>query len=205
MSLLTNSFARTCSILCLAIAGLAACSVLPKAEPVAYYRLPSSTLTPAPASLGIAQTVRIKLPDSSGLLNSNRMLVIPSGNELSAYHGARWATRLPILFRDSLLDVWLQSGRFQFVINDSQALAADRELGGRLNAFHSEYINGQLSVVIEFDAQWVAPQQRRLLASQRFRVTEPTASKELSAVVDAFGIAQARLSQQLLQWALASP
>lgn len=189
----------------LIFAGLTACSILPKTEPVVFYRLPpptSVTLTPQPP---LALTVRIKQPDSSGLLTGNRIAVVPTTNQLSAYQGARWATSVPILFREQVLDAWLQSGLIAHVISDSQSLSADRELTGSLNAFQTEYISGQPTVVIQFDAQWLDPNSRTLLASRRFNVTEPAANAEVPAVVAAFSVAQARLSQQLLNWVLAMP
>ncbi|WP_319782498.1 ABC-type transport auxiliary lipoprotein family protein [Oceanisphaera sp. IT1-181] len=191
----------------LSVTGLSGCSILPKTEPVVFYRLPpvesvySRVWTPPSLPL----TVRIKQPDSSGLLASNRIAVIPADNQLSAYQGARWASSVPILFRDQITDAWLQSGRIQHVINDSKPLAADRELAGSLRAFQTEYINGQPTVVIHFDAQWIDPNQRTLLASRRFSVTEPAVNPEVPAIVAAFGVAQARLSQALLEWVLTQP
>ena len=188
------------------LAALSGCSILPKTEPVAFYRLPAV----ASASLSMSSqrqptlplTVRIKQPDSSGLLTSNRIAVIPSDNQLSAYEGARWAASVPLIFRDQITDAWLQSGRIAHVINDSKPLAADRELAGSLRAFQSEYINGQPTVVIQFDAQWIDPHSRTLLASRRFSVSEPAMNSDVPAVVTAFGVAQARLSQALLDWVL---
>lgn len=187
----------------LLLTSLTACTILPKTEPVTFYRLPSVQAASAnqPQSV-LALTVRIQQPDSSGLLAGNRIAVIPTDNQLSAYQDARWATSVPILFRDQLLDTWLESGRFKHVINDSKPLAADRELAGSLRAFQTEYLNGQPTIVIQFDAQWLDPQSRTLLASRRFSVTQPATNAEVPAVVAAFGVAQARLSQQLLDWVL---
>ena len=187
----------------LLLTSLTACTILPKTEPVIFYRLPSvqagSVSQPQPP---LALTVCIKQPDSSGLLAGNRIAVIPTDNQLSAYQDVRWASSVPILFRDQVLDTWLESGRIQHVINDSKPLAADRELAGSLGAFQTEYIHGQPTVVIQFDAQWLDPKSRTLLASHRFNVSQPAANAEVPAVVAAFGVAQARLSQQLLDWAL---
>ncbi|MGO4999761.1 ABC-type transport auxiliary lipoprotein family protein [Oceanisphaera sp. W20_SRM_FM3] len=185
--------------------GLTACSILPKTEPVTFYRLPSAEVIRSATARPLALTVRIKQPDSNGLLAGNRIAVIPTTNQLSAYQGARWATSVPVLFRDQVLDAWRQSGLIAHVINDSQSLSADRELTGSLNAFQSEYRQGQPRVVIQFDAQWLDPNSRTLLASRRFDVTEPAANSNVPAVVAAFGVAQARLSQQLLEWVLAMP
>ena len=182
---------------------LTGCSILPKSEPVAYYRLPPAAAMNLGAHQPLPLTVRIKQPDSSGLLAGNRIAVIPSDNQLSAYQDARWESSVPILFRNQVVDAWLQSGRILHVIYDEQSLAADRELSGSLNAFQSEYIHGQPTVVIQFDAQWSDPKTRTLLASRRFTASEPAANAQVPAVVAAFGVAQARLSQQLLDWVLA--
>lgn len=195
------------SVMGFSVMSLSGCSILPKTEPVVFYRLPpaqavNSSVTRSPA---LPLTVRIKQPDSSGLLASNRIAVIPADNQLSAYQGARWASSVPVLFRDQVTDAWLHSGRIQHVINDSKPLAADRELAGSLRAFQTEYINGQPTVIIQFDAQWIDPNHRTLLASRRFSVTEPMTNAEVPAVVAAFGVAQARLSQALLEWVLAQP
>lgn len=181
---------------------LAGCSILPKTEPVTYYRLPPAPTVSLASQPPLALTVRIKQPDSSGLLAGNRIAVLPNANQLSVYQGARWASSVPILFRNQVQDVWLQSGRFKHVLNDDTSLSADRELSGSLTAFHSEYISGQPTVVIQFDAQWSDPKMRTLLASRRFTVTESAANGQVPAVVAAFAVAQARLSQQLLEWVL---
>ena len=188
----------------LLLTALSGCSILPKTEPVAFYLLPI-VQTPAGSintKPSLPLTVRIKQPDSSGLLAGNRIAVIPTDNQLSAYEGARWATSVPILFRDQVLDTWLASGRILHVLSDQHPLAADRELAGSLRAFQSEYINGQPTIVIQFDAQWIDPNSRTLLASRRFNISEPARNSDVPTIVAAFGVAQARLSQELLDWVL---
>lgn len=193
--------ATVCAVLLMSLSG---CSILPKAEPVVFYRLPpvlpSQDTSTQPA---LAMVVRIKQPDSSGLLASNRIAVIPKDNQLSAYQGARWAVNVPVLFRDHIMDAWLQSGRIQHIISDSKPLAADRELAGSLRAFQSEYRQGKPMVVVHYDAQWIDPNTRTLLASRRFSVTEPAEHAEVSAVITAFGVAQAHLAKALLSWVIA--
>ncbi|MGB5854448.1 MAG: ABC-type transport auxiliary lipoprotein family protein [Oceanisphaera sp.] len=185
---------------------LTACTLLPEPSPVTFYRLPPSHLMSASvfaAGLPRAITLRVNQPETSGLLSGNRIAVIPGPNQLSVYQGARWAASVPVLFRDLLIDTWQQQGKIQHIISDSEALQADIELRGTLRAFYSEYQQGRPVVIIHFDAQLVDPRSRTILASRRFAVNEVSPTTDVAAVVAAFGIAHARLANEMLGWLLA--
>lgn len=182
---------------------LGACSLLPESSPVTFYRLPPPpVVTPQEPVLQRAVTLRVNRPETSGLLSGNRIAVIPQQNQLSAYQGARWAASVPVLFRDQLIDTWQQQAGIQHIISDSEALQAGIELRGTLRAFHTEYRQGKPVVVIHFDAQLVDPADRRLVASRRFATLAAPATDEVPDVVTAFGMAQARLSSDMLDWIL---
>lgn len=180
---------------------LSGCSLLPASPPVTFYRLPPPSLA-ASAAPKAAFTLRVNRPEASGLLAGNRILVVPQDNQLSAYQGVRWASPVPILWRDQLIDTFQQDGRIRHISGDAGALQADLELGGSLRAFNSEYRQGRPVVIIRFDAQLVDPRDRQILASRRFEVIEPAPSVEVPAVVEAFGVAHERLARELLDWLL---
>lgn len=189
----------------LLLSGLAACSILPPAEPVTYYRLPVTRLVlpaPLPSSPPLPISLRINQPHADGLLAGERIVVLPDDNQLSVYQGARWEAPAPVLWRNNIMDSWSQAGKVQYLSTDNEALQVDLELGGTLRAFHTEYHAGQPSVHIQFDAQLIDPRSRRILASQRFSTQQTPASADVAAVVTAFGEAQQQLSQQLLTWLL---
>lgn len=182
---------------------LGACSLLPESSPVTFYRLPPPQLaTPQKPVVQRAVTLRVNRPETSGLLSGNRIAVIPQHNQLSAYQGARWAASVPVLFRDQLIETWQQQGGIQHIISDSEALQAEIELRGTLRAFHTEYRQGKPVVVIHFDAQLVDPGDRRLVASRRFATVAAPVTAEIPDVVTAFGVAQAQLSSEILDWIL---
>lgn len=189
------------------------CSLLPTAAPVTFYRLPpvaelSPDISPN-ASQGArtvaarAITLRVKRPDTSGVLSGNRIAVIPQDNQQSAYEGVRWSASVPVLFRDQLIEALQHKAQIQHVVSDSDTLQADVELNGALRGFHTEYRQGQPVVVIRFDAQLVDPGSRTLLASRRFAVEARPQDAAVPAVVAAFGQAQARLANELQDWLLA--
>jgi cholesterol transport system auxiliary component len=176
------------------------CSILPKTEPSDVYRLPTATtgktnVAPVPWSL------RIVRPKASEALDSPGIAVIPQGDVISSYKGARWSDPAPVLLRNRLTDAFYRDGRVQSISTDESNLQADFELGGELQAFQSEYTGQAIEVVIRLDAR-IVDERQRIIASRRFEVHQPVADKQVPAVVAGFGRASDTLTAQLLQWTL---
>jgi cholesterol transport system auxiliary component len=180
--------------------GLAgACSILPQSEPVDLYRLPvnqaSHNTTPVDWSL------RLNKPLASEALAGPRIAVIPQGDVISSYKGARWSDPVPLLVRNRLLDGFQRDGRVQRLSADDSNLQADYELSGELQAFQSEYQpGGKVEVVIRYDARLVQGRSQRILSSKRFEVRQPLADTQVSAVVAGFGAASDQLAGQVVNW-----
>ncbi|MDF0733549.1 ABC-type transport auxiliary lipoprotein family protein [Pseudomonas entomophila] len=183
----------------LSLAG--ACSILPQSEPVDIYRLPvnqaSRSATPLDWSL------RLNKPLASEALAGPRIAVIPQGDVLSSYKGARWSDPVPLLLRNRLLDGFQRDGRVQRLSADDSNLQADYELAGELQAFQSEYRAGGVEVVIRYDARLVQGRNQRILASQRFEVRRPLGGTQVPAVVSGFGAASDQLAAQVVDWTVA--
>lgn len=189
-------------LLAVAIGLLPACSILPKAEPADVYRLPTAVTTPH-GGPSLPWTLRIGKPQASDALNSPRIAVLPQGDVVSSYKGARWSDPAPVLLRNRLLDAFISDGRLRGLSNDDSTVQADFELGGQLQAFQSEYAAGGVSVRVRLDARLVDGRSQRIIASRRFEVTQPVAGTAVPNVVAAFGVASDRLSAQLIEWSLA--
>ncbi|MCO2329663.1 ABC transporter [Pseudomonas aeruginosa] len=169
-----------------ALATLGACSILPEAQVLQVYLLPVHN-PPASTSL---------------VLESPRIAVRPHGDEISVYQGARWSDPAPSLLRDRLMQAFQADGRVRGLSSDDSNLQADFELGGDLRAFQTEYPNGQASALIRYDARLVRTDDKRVVASRRFEVSQPVDGKKVAAVVSAFGKAGDTLSAQVLDWTL---
>jgi cholesterol transport system auxiliary component len=180
---------------------LAACSILPKAETPNIYRLPA---TPLPHAQGDAVhwSLRINTPQAGRMIDSPRIVVLPQGDVVSVYQGARWSDSGPVLFRNRLIDAFRDDGRIAALSNDDAALQADLSLTGNLTAFQSEYRNGQPTVIIRYDAQLVHTNGMRIIASRSFEVSEPVGGKAVPEVVAAFGRADDALARQVVEWTL---
>lgn len=179
---------------------LSACSIIPTGEALDVYLLPSSLPVRAAEAPRESWSLRVNRPKSSQLLDSPRIAVLPQGDRISAYQGARWSDRAPALFRDRLISAFLDDGRIGAVSSDDSRLQADLELSSDLRAFQSEYRNGRPEVHILLDARLVQAGNQRILASRRFEVRQIANDTAVEAVVKTFGIANDQLSRQLMDW-----
>lgn len=196
----SNRFIRPLLLLAgFALAG--GCSILPKAEPSDVYRLPA-TQAPVSAGTAVSWSLRLASPQTSEVLNSPKIAVIPQGNLFSSYAASRWSDPAPVLLRNRLLDGFAQDGRVRLLSVADSNLQADLELGGQLQAFQTEYQGTAASVVIRLDALLVRGFDQRILASRRFEVRQPLSDVKVPAVVDGFGRAGDRLTAEVVAWTL---
>ena len=180
---------------------LSACTLLPEAEPIRVFLLPTSEAQTNQAAGTLRQALRIHTPHASRILAGPRIAVVPDGNQISSYQGARWSDAAPTLLRDRLIEQFRQSGPVA-VSNEDSNLFAELELFSELRAFQSEYIDGQPQVLVRLDAQLASAPDQRILASRRFEIRQPSAGPQLESVVAAFGQATDELSRQLQDWTI---
>jgi len=178
---------------------VSACSILPQSEPVDIYRLPVNQASHSSAP--VEWSLRLNKPLASEALAGPRIAVIPQGDVISSYKGARWSDPVPLLVRNRLLDGFQRDGRVQRLSADDSNLQADYELSGELQAFQSEYQpGGKVQVLIRYDARLVQGRSQRILSSKRFEVRQPLADTQVSAVVAGFGAASDQLAAQVVNW-----
>ncbi|MDD1959166.1 MAG: ABC-type transport auxiliary lipoprotein family protein [Pseudomonas capeferrum] len=182
-----------------AVSLASACSILPQSEPVDLYRLPVNQ--PSRVAAPLDWSLRLNKPLASEVLAGPRIAVIPQGDVVSSYKGARWSDAAPVLLRNRLLDGFQRDGQVQRLSADDSNLQADYELAGELQAFQSEYRpDGAVEVVIRYDARLVQGRSQRILASKRFEIRQPLAARQVSAVVAGFGGASDQLVGQVVSW-----
>ncbi|SRR5450830_154881 len=206
---MTLSLLRTLSVASL-LSLCAACSILPKSEPVTIYRLPATTsgsrIEAASAPPAMHQrTLRILTPYGGNAIDSARILVIPSGDLLQSYAGVRWSDPAPVMLRNRLLQAFSDDGRIPNLSSDNSNVMADLQLGGDLFAFQSEYRNGVPTIVIQFNANLIDSASRRIIAVHNFSITQPVSGGKVPEVVNAFGQASDLLAADVINWVLGLP
>lgn len=191
------------AVIVCALGMLSACSVLPEAPVRDSYRLPISSF-PAPSSqhVPVDWSLRVATPHSGQWLDSRRMLVIRRDNQINVYKGVQWSDPPPVLARDRILDAFRADGRIPFVSNEAGSLKADLALHSDLRSFHVEYQENRPFVRIQLDASLVATASRNAIATRSFAITLPAKGEQVPDIVEAFGAATDRLSQEVVEWTM---
>ncbi len=188
-------------VLAASLSLLSACSILPKPEQVDVYWLPyAQTPIAASRSAPVTWSLRLDKPMASNALNSQNIAVVPQGNLISNYKGARWSDPAPVLLRNRLLDAFLQDGRIQGLSTDDSNLQADYELGGELLAFQTHYNGKNPEVLVQYNARLVRTSEQRVIVSRRFETRQPLSNPMVPGVVAGFGQATDALMPQVVQW-----
>jgi len=203
--LLSQRKAALMLLLCLGMT-LGGCSILPQKEPLEVFVLSSRTAAvEAPPTRAILD---IQQPNSSGMLSSANIVVMPRSHQLNAYKGVRWNAPLPLMLQEYLLRNFRSVPVFKAVVDGDTRVKADYHLVTDLLAFQSSYIGaperGNPCIEVEVDAQLIDAGSRTIVAQRRFSFTEPSNSVQVEAVVEAFNRAAAHLSNKMLEWSARS-
>lgn len=194
----TDILRRYLILLTLLVSG---CSLLPETKQYNVYTLPAIDM-PSQSGTKSELSLRIATPYANQTLDSTRIIVMPEKNRLTSYKGARWSDRLPVLLRDQLIDAFRRDGRIQASSAKDNPLNSDMVLMSEISAFQSEYRNGIPQAHIKLYMQIMEQRTRKVIASQHFEQFVYCENKEISAVVDAFGIATTRLTNDILTWVI---
>jgi cholesterol transport system auxiliary component len=137
-------------------------------------------------------------------LDSPRIAVRPTPNELQTYKGAAWADNAPDMLRNAIVEGFEESGRIGSVTRvggGSGSERADLGLHLEVRAFEGDYASGAPEAVIEVQAR-LLDRRGEGLATRRFRQAVPGATPEVPSMVDAFGQAMSAITTDVVGWTL---
>ena len=189
---------------CLALlaAGITACGILPKKQPLALYA-PEARVNVDPGWPTVSWQLQVPRPHADELVDSPRIVVRPLPGELQVYKGAVWAQPAPDLLQDTLLRAFEDSGRIAGVARRGSGIAGDYELLLDLRRFESDYAGGASpSAVIEVGAKLVATRSNSVIANRTFRQAGASPSTDITAVARAFDQSLGAISSEIVGWTL---
>lgn len=176
---------------------LSACSILPKADPQVRYSLPSTAQTFNVTQ--VPHTLFVATPMSNRLVNSNKILVEPTGAEIQVYKGALWADNAPVLVREQIVQALNNAHLFQATTQVNN-LNTPYALESYLRMFQVKYIAQQPVVMIQLDMQLVNRKNNDIIGTQAFNIKLPSPETDINTIVDTFGIATDKLTVDVVQW-----
>ena len=176
------------------------CSLLPPNKPTQVWMLePVPAVTGHPVQL---DGLRVLKPQVPGLLQGRHILVVPEGQPPGVYAGVRWSSAIPVLWRDQLISALQRDSRFSRISSDEIPLEADLMLVSRLDAFQTEYRQGEPVVVIKGHLQLVEASSRRILSEHELDLSRQADHPEVDGIVAAFSALSAEMADEIRQWLL---
>lgn len=147
----------------------------------------------------------VSAPNAARMIDSLRIAVRPSGNEIQVYKGAAWAKLPSSMIEDALLRTLEDSGKIAAVARQGAGIAAEYKLVLDVRRFESDYDgNAMPSAVIEINAKLMHNADQKVVASRTFLQSSPAASVEVPAVVNAFEQSMQTVVTQIAGWTLTS-
>ncbi|SDY61896.1 cholesterol transport system auxiliary component [Lysobacter sp. yr284] len=185
---------------------LSGCSILdekPKTPTVQY--APDPRVPADPSWPQANWQLSVSVPSAARMIDSLRIAVRPSGDEVQVYKGAAWAKLPSNMIEDALLRTLEDSGKIAAVARQGSGIGADYKLVLDLRRFESDYAgNAVPSAVIEINAKLFHNVDQKVVASRTFLQSTPAATTEVRDVVAAFERSLAAGTGEIAGWALVS-
>ena len=182
---------------------LAGCGSIggPRTEVTVYS--PATAVTVDPSWPKVDWSLSVGVQAANAMLDSPRIAVRPTANELQTYKGARWADNAPELLQTALVEAFEDSGRVPSVMRvGGGSSRGDYGLFVEVRQFETVYEDGTPAAVIEVQARLVKLRGGGLVASQRFRHAVPGRTPQVDDIVTAFGEAMSALGTDVVTWTL---
>lgn len=183
---------------------LAGCSVLggKQNEPTTLYA-PDPRVQADPSWPSVDWQLSISPPEAARMVDSMRIAVRPSSEEVQVYKGVAWAKMPSDMIEDAVLRALEDSGKIPAVARQGSGIAADYKLVMDIRRFESDYAGGATpSATIEINAKLLHNAGPDVVASRTFTQSVPANSTAVPDVVDAFNRGLGQVAHDIAGWSL---
>ncbi|HLS83336.1 MAG TPA: ABC-type transport auxiliary lipoprotein family protein [Arenimonas sp.] len=180
---------------------LTGCMGLGGPKTVVQVYAPTTSVQIDPAWPEVDWSLAIGTPVASQMIDTTRIAVRPSPDQIQAYKGARWADSAPEMLQTALVQTFEDSGRFRSVMRLGGSGRGEYLLLTEIRHFETAYRGGRPTVVVDVQAKLIQRGAGRV-ASHRFRQEVVPASPEVDDIAPAFGQAMSALAAELIGWSL---
>jgi cholesterol transport system auxiliary component len=130
-----------------------------------------------PKSGGIGGNLVVAEPVAVAVLDGTRIVVKPSGGEVTYLPAAQWSDRLPKLVQAKIIEAYENSSSLRNVGRPGDRLSVDYQLVSELRAFEIDAATGQATV--ELTAKVINDKTGKIVAAQVF-----SARRQVAAPID---------------------
>ena len=199
--LIRNSIASLALLLPLVGCG----GLLPKKEPQQIIT-PQVHVDPDPAWPHVDWQLTIARPSAGDMVDSRRMVVIPSPGRIEVYKGVSWDDTVPDIVQDTVVRAFEDSGKILAVGPQTAGLRTDYMLLLEVRDDQAVYRTAAAppEVTLVVNAKLIDYTTSRAIASRTFRETVPASGTAVPAVARAFDDALGAFVHELVGWTFAS-
>lgn len=200
---LRRTLARACGAAMLATT-LGGCSLLGgKGDPPTFYS-PSPQVRAEASWPKVGWQLALVTTAASPAVDSPRIAVRPTPNEMQVYKGASWSRRPSDMLEDVLVRALEDSGKVPAVARPGSGVTTDYRLVLDLRRFEADYRGGATPyAVLEVNAKLLHAQDTDVVATRTFLIDEAASGTAVPTVVDAFDRVLARGGHDIAGWVLA--
>lgn len=185
------------------VASLSGCGSLGGPDVAVQVYSPETRVVPDPAWPTVDWHLSVATFAGHQALDSSRIAVRPTPNQLQTYKGAAWADDAPELLETAVVEAFEDAGRLPSIVRyGGGSRGGDISLVMEVRAFESVYAGATPDAVIEVQAR-LTDVRGDGVATRRFRHAAPVSGVEVPQVVDAFGTAMSAISKDIVGWTLA--
>lgn len=185
----------------MALLPLAGCSLnnAPRREYQVLRDVPGTAETPN-SGPRVERVLLLASPLASPLYDSSRMVYSVDGSTRSYFEYGHWSERPASALNQLALARLAKSGIFSSVALSTAGVRGDLMLTLRLDDLYFDETDARNPVRLAVTATLVDWRNRRLLATERFELQQPSATRDADGMAQAAGVAVGRLLDQLVPW-----
>lgn len=186
-----------------ALAGCSALGALGDATtPLDVYDLRAPEGAPVARGGPLARDVIVELPTTSGVLNTDRIMIRPDSFQAQYLPDVRWGDEVPVLMQTLMLRALENAGGLRYVGRRPLAGSGDYAIVTELTDFQAEVAsNGPgATVTIRMISRIVRESDASIIASRTFVTMASGDSTETPELIEAFDRASDRLLIEFVDW-----
>jgi len=178
--------------------------ILPRPGPAPDLFVLSPKSTYPPDLPRVAAQLVIAEPTTGRALNTDRLVLKPSREQIKYFAGVRWVALAPKMIQTLLVESFENSGKIVAVGRQAITLQSDYLLISELREFQAEYIKDREipEVVVAISARIVRQSQARIVDTRTFRIAVPAADGDMRTIVKAFDRGLGKVLKRMVVWSL---
>lgn len=186
---------------CSAIGALSSAST-----PLSVFDLRAPSNVPVVQGGTLARDVTIELPTTSGVLDTDRIMIRPDALQAQYLPEVRWGDEVPVMLQTLMLRTLENTNGLRYVGRRPLAGSGDYAIVTELVDFQAEVGADGITtgVTIRMTSRLVRESDASIVSSRTFAAREPAVSNETSDVVEAFDRATDAVLLDFADWTMSA-